>query len=636
MSMKEIKTACNRDCPDGCVMIAGVEDGRVVELKGDPDHPVTRGFLCYRTNRFLTRQYHPDRITTPLVREGDGFRQASWDEVLDRIASSLLKFRDESGPESILHYRSGGSLGMMKHVTDLFFERFGPTAVKGGDICSGAGEAAQLADFGVSDSSDLSDLMNSRTIVLWGKNPHAGNVHLIPVLKDAKVNGARIVLIDPVRHKSAGLADLVLQPKPGGDLAVALGTARWLYDHDGIDPDAGDYCEHLPAYERLVRSRTVADWAVMADVTEDELVAFARMYSLGPSAIQVGWGMQRRRNGAAIVRAVDALASVSGNIGIPGGGSSFYFQRKAAFDLSFQKGSAAAPRLIPEHSLGRSILSADPPVRMVWVTAGNPVATLPDSHATMEALRTRELTVVVDSFLNDTARCGHIVLPVTTMLEDDDLVGAYGNHYIAEVVPVVSPPGEVRTDYDIVRDLAPLVGLNGEFTRPVRDWKERIAGKDRLQALAGGGIRNPGGPQVLFAGRKFPTPSGRVNLIHDPDLAIPDPPPDFPLQLMALSTRKAPGAQWEGEEPEGPIVAVVHPDSVPRFADGEVAVLESELGTLDVRLRLDDHQRPGLVLVDKCGRLSTGRSANAITPAVETDDGGGAAYYETSVRIKPA
>ena len=634
--MKEIRTACNRDCPDGCGMIATVDDGRIIELKGDPDHPVTRGFLCYRTNRFLSRQYHPDRITTPLVREGDGFRQASWVEVLDRIAAAMLKIREESGPGAILHYRSGGSLGIMKHVTDLFFERFGPTAVKGGDICSGAGEAAQVADFGVSESSDLSDLLNSRTIVLWGKNPHAGNVHLIPVLKDAKKNGTRIVLIDPVRHKGVDLADLVLQPKPGGDLALALGVANWLMDNNGLDPEASEYCDHLPQYQRLIRSRTSDEWAKMADVTGDQLEAFARLYAEGPSAIQVGWGMQRRRNGAAIVRALDALAAVSGNLGIPGGGSSFYFQRKAAFDLSFQKGSAAAPRLIPEHSLGRSILDADPMVRMVWVTCGNPVATLPDSHATMEALKTRELTVVADSFLNDTARCAHIVLPVTTMLEDDDLIGAYGNHFIAEVHPVVSPPGEVKTDYDIVRALAPKVGLNGEFSRPVRAWKEQMLGKDTLNALADGGVRNPGAPQVLFQGRNFPTPSGKVNLLHDPDLEIPDPPPDYPLQLMALSTRKAQCAQWEGQEPEGPIIAIVHPDSAPHCVDGELAELESAIGTLSVRLKFEPGQRIGLVLVDKCGRLSTGRSANAITPAVETDAGGGAAYYETPVRIRPA
>ncbi len=617
-------------------MIATVRDGRVVELKGDPDHPVTRGFLCYRTNRFLKRQYHPDRLTTPLVREGDGFRQASWDEVLDRIASTMLKIRDESGGTAILHYRSGGSLGLMKHVTDTFFERFGPTAVKGGDICSGAGQTAQETDFGVSDSNDLLDLLHSRTIVLWGKNPHVSNVHLLPILKEAQGNGARIVSIDPVRHKGAELADLALQPRTGGDLALALGTALWLFENGGIDPHAGTYCDHLRSYKRLVRSRSLPEWAAMADVPVSALSKFARMYADGPSAIQVGWGMQRRRNGSAIVRAVDGLAAVSGNIGISGGGASFYFQRRGAFNISFQKGKAVAPRTIPEFSLGRSILEADPEVRMAWVDLGNPVNTLPDSHATAKALRTRELTVVADAFLTDTARCADIVLPVTTMLEDDDLVGAYGHHWLAEINPVVEPPGEVKTDYEIVQGLAQRVGLNGEFEQPVRAWKERMLGRETLEALGGGAVRNPKASRVLFSNRKFPTPSGKINLLHDPDLALPAPDPDYPLQLMALSTRKAQCAQWEGEEPAGPVVATVHPDSADRLSDGDFALVESELGTLKVQLNLDDRQRPGLVLVDKCGWLSSGRSANAITPAWETDAGGGAAYYETPVRIRSA
>ena len=140
----EIKTSCNRDCPDACGIVATVEDGRVVRIQGDLEHPVTRGFLCYRTNRFLSRQYDPDRLTTPLIREGAELVPVSWERALDLIAETMLRIRKESGPAAILNYRSGGSLGIMKHVTDYFFERFGPVTIKSGDICSGAGDAAQV------------------------------------------------------------------------------------------------------------------------------------------------------------------------------------------------------------------------------------------------------------------------------------------------------------------------------------------------------------------------------------------------------------------------------------------------------------------------------------------------------------
>ena len=154
----KVRTSCNRDCPDACGIVATVADGRVVKIQGDPEHPVTRGFLCYRTSRFLERQYDEDRLTTPMIRRGDHLEPATWDEVLHRIAEAMLRIREESGAAAVLNYRCGGSLGMMKHVTDYFFERFGPVTIKSGDICSGAGEAAPPC----SDSSRRRD-DNGRT-----------------------------------------------------------------------------------------------------------------------------------------------------------------------------------------------------------------------------------------------------------------------------------------------------------------------------------------------------------------------------------------------------------------------------------------------------------------------------------------
>src|SRR5262245_50401906 len=207
-----LRTTCNRDCPDACGILATVEDGVVTALRGDPDHPVTRGFLCFRTSRFPELQNGPARLRQPLLRRGGELVPIGWDEALDVAAQQLARVRAESGPAAIFHYRSGGSLGLLKHLTDLFFDLFGPCTAKVGDICSGAGEAAQVLDFGVSDSNALFDLRNSRHILLWGKNPTVSNIHLVPVLKEARSGGARIVLVDPVHHRAAGLADKVLQP----------------------------------------------------------------------------------------------------------------------------------------------------------------------------------------------------------------------------------------------------------------------------------------------------------------------------------------------------------------------------------------------------------------------------------------
>jgi anaerobic selenocysteine-containing dehydrogenase len=637
----KVKTTCNRDCPDACGIVATVEDGRAVKLQGDKEHPVTRGFLCYRTSRFLERQYDPERLSTPLLRAKGDFRPVSWDEAIGFLAEAMLRIREESGPAAILNYRCGGSLGMMKHVTDHFFEAFGPVSVKSGDICTGAGDAAQLEDFGREESHDLFDLLNSRTIVLWGKNPYVSSVHLIPVLREAKSKGARLVQIDPVHHRGADLCDLYLQPRPGGDVALGLGLLRWMFERGRVDPQVGEYCDNLEALERTCHARDVAAWADLAGVTVTDIERLAEAYLDGPSALLVGWGLQRRANGSAAVRVLDAIGALSGNVGVPGGGVSFYFYRRGAFDMSFCAGRETAPRALPEALLGRAILEADdPPVRMVWVHLANPVAMLPESATVARALESRELTVVVDSFLTDTARCAKLVLPTTTMLEDDDLVGAYGHHWLGNVRPVVAPSEGVKTDYEILQALAGPLGLADRFGGGVRDWKRRMLSRVAehgvtLEALERGALRNPLAPEVLFADRKFSTATGKINLIHDVDPRPPRPTKKRPLLLMALSTEKAQCSQWPSRLQNGPAVVTVHPDAAAGFTERQTARLESEIGAIEVRLRFDERQRRDVALMDKGGWLHRGRCANSLVPARETDAGGGAVYYDTPVRLLP-
>lgn len=634
-------TACNRDCPDACGIIATIENDRVVRLQGDPDHPITAGFLCHRTSRFLERQYSPDRLTTPLRRRGTGFVPVSWEEALTEIAAKMLAIRAESGPAAIMHYSCGGSMGILKAVSNFYFERFGPVTLKSGDVCTGAGDAAQLTDFGDEDSHDLFDLYNSRTIVLWGKNLHVSSVHLLPILKQARQRGAKLVSIDPIHHRTAAMCELYLQPRPGGDIALALGLARVMFESGATDPQAASYCDHLDEFRALALSRSTAEWARSADVPLEKLLQLADLYSQRPATIHIGWGLQRRANGSAAVRTIDALAAVSGNIGIPGGGVSYYYKRRAAFDTSFARREDVAPRTIPEPLFGPGILQAsDPPIRMLWVTAANPVAMLPESRTVARALESRELTVVVDSFLTDSARCAHLVLPTTTMLEEDDLLGAYGHHWLIESRPVVSPPPGVKTDYEIVQELARRTGLGREFADDVETWKRRVLQNvaDRgasLEDLRRGPVKSPLAPSLMYADRKFPTATGRVNLIREVDPQPVVATAERPLLLMALSTADAQAAQWPKEAQQGPARATVHPDVAPGMVEGDLAILESEIGEMVVRLRLDDSQRRDIVLMDKGGWLSSGRCANALVRAQVTDAGGCAVYYDTAVSLKP-
>ena len=634
-----LTTTCNRDCPDTCTIKVSVEDGRAVRLRGDTDDPITRGFLCARTQRFLKRQYAPDRLTAPLIRRNGQLQEARWEDALDLAATKLLDARGSHGPASILHYRSGGSLGILKSLADVLFARFGPVTIKRGDICSGAGEAAQEVDFGMVDSNAVEDLDNARLIIVWGKNPHTSGVHLLPRLKAAKAAGTKVIAIDPMHTRMAGLADEFIQVRPGADYAIAMACIRRLFELDAVDGDAKVYCDNIDAVRALAFAQTHDAWAADADVPPAVLNDLAATYAATkPATILVGWGLGRRRNGATTVRAIDALAALSGNVGLRGGGASYYFARRSAFDVDFGFELPSPPRTLAEARLGEEILeAAEPAIKVAWVTAGNPVAMLPNSAAVQRAFADT-FTIVVDTHPTDTTDVADIVLPTCTLLEDDDVLGAYGNHYLRVSKPTLAPPSGVRHELEIWQDLAARLGLSGLLDGSPRDWKRRAMG--RLEAagvtverLEQGPTRNPFAPSVLFADRRFTTPSAKINLLdHAAEPAAPTT-EAFPMTLLAVSTPDAQSSQWSTSR-EGPAEVAVHPDSANGVGDGDDAELVSAIGTLVVRVRHDRRVRRDVVQMAKGGQLRDGRCANVLVRAVETDLGGGAAYYDEGVRLR--
>lgn len=634
------KTACSRDCPDACSIVVTVEDGKAVHLAGDRDDPITQGFLCERTNRFLFRQYAADRLTSPLLRKGGRLTPVSWDEALDYCAEKLLAIKAESGPEAIMHYRSGGSLGILKAVPDYLFDLFGPVTTKRGDICNGSGEWAQEADFGISESNDIFDLLNSKLIILWGKNVHTSGPHLLPILRKAKANGTKIVAIDIWETKAATIADRFIKPAPGADYALAMGIARHLFENGGIDRDAPEYCENFDAFKALAFDMSMDDWARQAGVPIQEIRDLgAMMIEHAPVGIQVGWGLARRRNGAATVRAIDALGAISGNVGIPGGCVSYYYGRRTAFDTTFAPNRKKSPRTLAEPKLGAEILAAnEPPIRAVWITAGNPVTMLPDSRVVADALRSRDLVVVVDTHPTDTTDIAHVVLPTLTLLEDSDLLGAYGNHQLRTSVPAIDPPAGARHEIEILQGLAKRLGLGSALAGSVDDWKKRCLTKLEpagvtLERLEAGAVKNPFAAEVVFAGRKFKTPNGKCRLMTEHALPPIRLRPDFPFTLAAISTPKGQSSQWSCEL-TGPAEVFIHPDSARGFRDGEIAYVESRRASMEVIVRTDPKVRREVMVTAKGGMIRQGRCSNLLVSATLTDFGEGCAYYDEPVRLR--
>lgn len=632
------KTTCSRDCPDVCALEAEVVDGRLVSLKGVKDDPITKGFLCPRTTRFVDRQHSPDRLKAPLLRQGEDFVPISWERALDLCATKLTQAKEQYGAESIFHYKSGGSMGYLKSLIEVFFEQFGPVAVKSGDICSGAGEWAQEEDFGISDSSDSEDLYNSELIVIWGKNIHTSSVHLLPIVLEAKRRGAKIVGLDPVPTKTSRISDLFLCPKPGTDAQLALALVTYLSEQeDGIHPEAARYCANLDEFLSMARSVPFEERVRRCGLELDEAYEFCKLYHAHrPSSILVGWGAPRRPNGAQTVRVFDALAAVSGNIGIPGAGVSFYFQRKRHYTRKSLPPPVEPPRTFSEARLGPELAKADPKVRVAWITAGNPAAMLPDSQAVAEQLRAIDFTVVVDTHHTDTTSCADLILPTLTLVEDDDLLGAYGNHYLRVSQPVMEPAGEAKNEIWIFQELARRLNLGDFLEGTPREWKDRLLTDEVDRSLLDGKVlRQPGAPKVVFEGRIFPTADGRVQLITDEPSLPGQTSSEFPFRLMALSHPDSQSSQWSVSPPEMPVASIS--DTAPTsYVEGAVARLESRKGGFPVKLKRVAGLHPEVVLLPKGGSgLFGGWCPNDLIEAQETDHGGGACFYDEPVRLVP-
>ena len=383
-------------------------------------------------------------------------------------------------------------------------------------------------------------------------------------------------------------------------------------------------------------------------MTIEAIESLARKLHDGPTAILVGWGMQRRVRGGAIVRALDALCALSGNLFRSGGGCSFYFKRRKAF-APFGP-AVVPPRVLREPVLGQDLLAATPKIRLMWVTAGNPVAMLPDSTTVAAALDAIEHLVVADVFLTETAKRASLVLPVPSLLEDDDLLGAYGHHWIGESRPVVAPPPGVPHEVEIFQDLARRLGLSSYPQGSIDDQK-RVALAAvapmglSLEALreAGGTVRSPVSGPVLFGHGKVLTQNGKVQLMReeppaqrDAGLAPPSlPGGSAPLWLFSNSTEKSQASIWSGAGLGDHVWIAVHPDAVPGIPDGALVRVASRRAELLAQLRHDNAQRRDAAVMPKGGAFDRGHAANALIEARATDLGLGAAYLDCLVTIAP-
>jgi anaerobic selenocysteine-containing dehydrogenase len=657
-----VMTACPLDCPDSCSLSVTVREGKIVEIDGGHENPVTKGYICAKVRRFPERVYGDSRLRYPMKRTGSkdhpAFARIEWDEALELITSRMTAVRAQWGSEAILPFCYGGSNGALTHdgLDALFFRRLGASRLAR-TVCAAPTGAANLALYGKMPSVTYQDYPHARLIVFWGMNPSVSGIHAIPYLREARENGARIVVVDPRTTPVAKTADLHLSVRPGTDVAVALAIHRFLFE-EGF-ADAAFLAAHAHGADEL-RARA-AEWtferaAGVAGVDADRIAELARWYATtSPALIRCGWGLERNRNGGNAALAVLALPTVAGKFGVRGGGYAMSNSGSWGIRPTWVTEPEPHTRLVNMNHLGRVLTEpVDPPVKVLFVYNCNPAVTMPDQQRVLKGLQREDLfTVVFEQVFTDTCLYADVVLPATTFLEGYDLARAYGPLSLQLGRPVVDPVGEARSNADVFGELGVRLKLLREG-EPRGELDLLLCVLDELPPGIAAGLKEgrpadqpwDGGP-VQFVDVLPQTPDGKVQLFPDAlereaPLGLyryqPDPgTAAYPLALISPASDRTVSSTL-GELPRPAVRLVMHPaDAAPRgLADGDDVRVFNELGEVRCGLQIGTWVRPGVVSLPKgLWRKSTANSNTATTlaPDTLTDIAGGACFNDARVEV---
>jgi anaerobic selenocysteine-containing dehydrogenase len=657
-----VETACPLDCPDACSLAVTVRHGKVITIDGSRKNPVTDGYICAKVRKFGERIYGPDRLLHPAVRKGrkgDGrFERVTWDEAIERVASRFEAAKARHGGASILPFSYGGSNGLLTqdNIDAQLWRRFG-TSRLARTVCAAPTGAANMALYGKMASITYQDYPEAKLIILWGVNPSASGIHLVPFVREAQKRGATLVVIDPRTTALARSADVHLAVQPGTDVVVALAIHRYLFTSGHADESF--LRGHTNGADRL-RERaepwTFERAAETAGIDAAALARVAELYaSSSPALIRCGWGLERNRNGGNAAMAVLALPAVAGKFGVRGGGYSMSNSASWNIDRTWIDAPEPDTRLVNMNHLGRALTEYDdPPVDVLFVYNCNPAATIPDQRRVIRGLEREDLfTVVFEQVMTDTALYADVLLPATTFLEGYDFAKAYGPINLDLGRPVVEPAGEARSNADVFGELCSRLGLR-RGDEPTGELDLMLQVLDRLpdsiaNDLRGGTLPTPpfGTAPIQFVDVFPNTPDRKVDLFPA-DLEAsapmglyrfqPDPGTDrYPLALISPASDRTISSTL-GELPRPDVKLTMHPaDAEARgLADNDRVRVYNELAEVQCTLKVAPAIRQGTVSLPKgIWRRSTHNNATgtALVPDTLTDLGGGACFNDARVEV---
>ena len=670
-------------------MLISVENGRAIRVAGDPDHPVTQGFLCAKVNRYIERTYHDDRLRTPLRRvgqKGSGlFEAITWDAALDEITERLGEIaHSPGGPEAILPYSYAGTMGLVQgeSMDRRFFHQLGASKLDR-TICSMAGTVGMRMTAGANIGADSEGVPESDLVLLWGTNTLTANPHLWPFILTARERGAPIICIDPIRTRTAQQCDEWLPIRPGTDAALALGMMHVIFAQQLEDVD---YLDRYTMGQDALRARA-AEWtpertALVTGLPETSIISLGERFGRARAAfIRVNYGLQRHAGGGMAVRTIACLPAIAGHWRRAGGG----VQLSTSANFQFNRAAVGRPdvgpvtRTINMIRLGEALTRPDagvggPPVKALVVYNSNPAAVAPDRNEVLRGLAREDLfTVVLEHFQTDTCDWADIVLPATTQLEHWDIHFAYGHHYITLNRPAIAPIGEAKPNSEIFRLLAARMGMTDPMfqdddlaiiAQSLDSQLPKLGGVSLEVLMDKGWTRlNVPTPYLPYAEGGFTTPSGKCEFYSErlaqmgldpvptyiPPYESEERDPElvkrYPLTLISspahtfLNTTfvNVTSLRRQAKEPE----VLLHPADAERraIAAGAIVSVRNDRGAFLAKARVEPSIREGVVWAPSIwwGKLAgDGANVNQTTSQRETDMGHGPVFYDNQVEVELA
>ena len=666
-------SACTLDCQDSCSTIVMQNKDGSVSIAGNPDHPFTRGFICSKGKKAWQRLKSAERILTPLVRQGSGFTPSSWEDALDLVAEKISALRDT--PESILHIRHYGFRGVLSDAGKYLFNALGAATTRGA-LCDEAGIAACMADFGALEMNDPGELMKAGVLVNWGKDFFRCSVHLTQMVKYLRKQGKTIITISPGGDNNASLSDQVISIKPGTDRFLASAVIKVLLDGNLVSSHVLSRAVGIDSLKTQLNRHSLTSLLWACGCSYKDLNILVDAYTRngkGATATIVGWGLQRYIFGGETVRFINALAFLSGNIGITGGGTYFNISSGRNINSKWVNRPGRPSRTFLFPDIGREILRADPPVRFLLTDGGNFVNQAPNAAQNIKAMEKISFKVAVDAFMTDTAMRSDVILPCALNYEREEILGSCLHNFVNYASCVFSPPGEARADFHIMEALAGRLGIPfPEKDDIIRDalipefFSETRADKNQgqvyrhngqfdiidnlipkklvcntdtndpwLTTLKKKGFIKADHPDVAWKDLRFAHGDGKYRLprMLSPE---PEPPAGYPLHLLSLINRHYMHSQIPEALQKGLPKLWINPESpgLDNIDRASLIFLSTSLGRMAVELHYLDDLHPMAVIIRRGGWIKHGNSVNPLIEPRITDIGETAAYYSQYARLE--